>query len=159
VITVGRLDRYPRFVPLLADAFAAEWPDWARTVSRRELEGIFESGAEGELPVVLAASEGERVLGTIALRPWFADEAMPETPWVRQLYVLPEHRGRGVDRVLGAAIADEARALGFPCFYAATNRIERLLTRRGWELYRRIEHDGAPMAWLRKVLSGTSFTR
>ncbi len=157
MITVGRLDRHPRFVAELADGFEREWPEWTRTVTRAELEAIFASAAEGELPIVLAASEEGRVLGTIALGPWFGDDAMPETPWVRQFFVLPPYRGRGVDRVLAAAITERARALGYPCLYAATNRIERFLTRRGWELFRRIEHDGAPMAWMRKVVSGTTF--
>lgn len=151
MIAVGRLDRYPRFIPVLADAFAAEWPQWARTVSRADLEAIFRNGAPGALPVVLAAFDGGQVLGTIALRRWFADEEMPETPWVRQLYVMPRFRGRGLDRLLGCAIEKEARDLGFPTLYAATNRIERLLTRRGWELYRRVEHDGQPMAWFQRV--------
>jgi GNAT superfamily N-acetyltransferase len=158
VITVGRLDRFPQFIPALADAFAAEWPEWARTVSRADLEAIFTSGAQGLLPVVLAAWEDERVLGTIALRPWFGDEAMQETPWVRQLFVMPESRGRGVDRVLAAALEAEARELGFTCLYAATNRIERLLARRGWALYRRVEHDGHPMAWLRKAIADRTKT-
>ena len=104
MITVGRLDRSARFIPRLADAFAAEWPDWARSVSRAELEAIFANGVEGGLPVVLVAYDGDRVLGTVALRPWFGEEAMPETPWVRQFYVLPEYRGRGIDRLLAAAV-------------------------------------------------------
>ena len=157
MIRVGRLDRHPRFIGALADGFEREWPEWSRSVSRVELEAIFASGLEGELPLVLAAFDDHSVLGTIALRPWFGDDAMPETPWVRQFFVLPEYRGRGIDRTLAAAVEHEARSLGFPLLYAATNRIERLLVRRGWELYRRIEHDGAPMAWMRKVVSGTTF--
>ena len=139
-------------IPVLADAFEREWPEWTRGVSRAGLEAIFAGGAQGELPIVLAAIEDERVLGTIALRRWFGDDAMDESPWVRQLFVLPEYRGRGVDRLLGAAVVDQARMLGLPCLYAATNRIERLLARRGWELYRHVEHDGQPMAWLRKKI-------
>ncbi len=157
MITVGRIDRHPQFIAELADSFEREWPEWSRSVARIELEAIFASGPEGELPLVLAAFDDGRVLGTIALRPWFGDDAMPETPWVRQFFVLPACRGRGIDRTLAAAIEGEARALGFPCLYAATNRIEPLLVRRGWQLYRRVEHAGAPMAWMRKVVSGTTF--
>jgi hypothetical protein len=50
------------------------------------------------------------------------------------------------------AIEDRARKLGYPMLYAATNRIERLLTRSGWQVYRRVDHDGAPMAWLQKII-------
>ena len=39
-----------------------------------------------------------------------------------------------------------------PWLYAGTNRIEALLRRRGWEVYRRLAHGGQPMAWFRKPL-------
>jgi GNAT superfamily N-acetyltransferase len=75
---------------------------------------------------------------------------MDETPWIRGLLVRESHRGRGVDRLLVAAAEASARALGHGTVYTATTRIERLAVRRGWEVFRRIEHDGSPMAWLRK---------
>jgi GNAT superfamily N-acetyltransferase len=152
VISVEALERHPHLVHELADAFEVEWPDWCRTVSRTTLEGIFRGDADGKLPVVLVAIEDAHAVGTVALRPWFGDDAMPETPWVRQFFVLPAYRGCGVDRDLENAIEERARALGFPVLYAATNRIERYLARGGWEVFRRIDHDGAPMAWLRKPL-------
>ena len=110
------------------------------------MEQIFESGAGGSLPVILVAHEDERLLGTIALRPYFAEEPMDETPWVRQLLVLPGRRGGGVYPALAKAIEERARAMGFRNLYAATDRIEPLLLRRGWKLMRHVEHEGEPMS-------------
>jgi GNAT superfamily N-acetyltransferase len=152
VIAVEPLDRHSHFIPRLVEAFAREWPDRARTISSADLEAIFRGGTRGTLPIVLVAFDGGDLLGTIALRPWFSEEPMEETPWVRQLLVLPEHRGRGIDRALGAAIEGSARGLGYPWLYAGTTRIEALLCRRGWEIHRRVLHDGQRMAWLRKPL-------
>jgi GNAT superfamily N-acetyltransferase len=156
VLVVSPLSDHPGFIPVLADAFAREWPAWAERVGRAGVESIFVPGAGGELPIVLVAHAVGRPLGTIALRPYFAEEPMPESPWVRQLYVFPEHRGRGVDRALCDAIEDAARARGFRTLHAATNRIERLLARRGWRVRRRVEHEGEPMAWLAKELQPPS---
>jgi N-acetylglutamate synthase-like GNAT family acetyltransferase len=72
---------------------------------------------------------------------------------VRQLLVLPGHRGRGIDRALIAAVAARARSLGFERLHAATNRIERLLARRGWEVFDRVERDGEKFAWMRREIS------
>jgi GNAT superfamily N-acetyltransferase len=155
VIAVASLARFPRFIPPLADAFAREWPAWSRTVSRAELEAIFAAGSDGALPVVLVALEDDRVVGTVALRQWFAEEPMRETPWVRQLYVFSERRGRGVDRALMAAIEERARRLGYRELHAATNRIEPLLLRRGWQVFHRVAPPGEPMAWLRKSIRGS----
>ena len=142
---VSDLSAHPQFVPALADAFFTEWPEWCARVGRPAVEAIFQCGAGGSLPVVLVAHEGDRLLGTIALRPYFAEEPMEETPWVRQLLVLPAHRGGGVYPALARAVEERARAMGFRNLHAATNRIEPLLLRRGWRLLRRVEHDGESM--------------
>jgi hypothetical protein len=142
----------PEVVPRLLEGFRREWPEWCASVSRPALEALFEGGADGRLPVVLVAMCGDSVQGTIALRPWFGEEPMAHTPWVRQLLVFPEFRGGRAYPALADAIVEQARMLGFEELYAATNRIEPLLVRGGWEVFRRVEHDGEPMAWLRKRL-------
>jgi GNAT superfamily N-acetyltransferase len=149
-LIITDLQHHPQFLPQLVDAFFAEWPEWCHRVGRPAVEAIF--GGGDPLPAILVAFEGEALLGTIALRPWFAEAPMDETPWVRQFLVLPPYRGRGIDRALIAAIAGRARRLGFGALYAATNRIERMLVHRGWEVFDRVEVDGEKFAWLRKRL-------
>jgi GNAT superfamily N-acetyltransferase len=151
-IAVARIAAHPGCVSPLADAFAREWPDWAAHTPRSEIERGFEEGMRGELPCVWVALDGALPVGTIALRPWFAEAPMPQTPWIRGLWVLPAYRGRGVDRRLIAVAESAARQLGHGVLYAATTRIERLARRRGWEVFHRLEHDGAEMAWMRRSL-------
>ncbi len=137
----------------LAGGFASEWPDWARTLSSGALEDNFLSGAGNALPRVFVAHEDGRALGTVSLRAWFGDEPMTETPWIRGFYVVPDRRGEGIDRLLARAAEDAALALGFGTVYSATTRIERLALRRGWTVFKRIDHQGEPMAWMSKALS------
>lgn len=158
-MVVDPLSRHPGFLPLLAAGFGREWPAWTTRVGRQALEAIFESDPAGGLPLVLVAHAGGEPLGTIALRAWFAEAPMAETPWVRQLYVFPPHRGRGVDRALMEAVAHHARRLGYDTLHAATNRIERLLVRRGWEVFRRVPHDGEELTWLRKSIAPPGSTQ
>jgi GNAT superfamily N-acetyltransferase len=140
-------------VSRLADAFAAEWPEWAATISRGELEATFHSGHEPALPVVFAAIDAGAPVGTVALRPYFDAAPMEQTPWVRGLWVERSRRGRGIDRLLMRVLEDEARRRGFRRIYAATNRIERLGARWGWKVFQRVEHRGEPMAWLLRDLT------
>jgi GNAT superfamily N-acetyltransferase len=161
-VTVDPLDRHPQLVPRLCAEFIRQWPEWCASVSRAELEACFASAPDGGLPIVFVAHDRGTPLGTIALRPWFAQAPMPETPWVRGLLVFPEYRGGDVFRALESAIEAYARAQGFPCLYAGTTSIERLLARRGWEVFRRIDHEGEPMAWMKKgtgSFSGRKGTR
>ena len=96
-------------------------------------------------------------LGTVSLRPWFAEEAMPESPWVRGLLVFPEFRGGPVFRALERAVECHARDGGYSCLHAGTRVIERSLSRRGWKVFRRVSHEGKDMAWMRKRVAGTNF--
>lgn len=153
LIRVVPIVRGDRCIGQLSDAFAAAWPEWAATLSRADLEASFVCGADGNLPVVYVAKRGGLALGTIALRPWFGDAPMDETPWVRGLYVRPDWRGRGIDRLLLRAVEDEARRRGLESLYAGTTSIERLAVRRGWRVFRRLEHQGEEMAWMVKNLS------
>jgi GNAT superfamily N-acetyltransferase len=153
-VRIARLDAFPWFVPQLADLFAVEWPEWAATVSREELESGFACAPEpAKLPVVLVAFEEDRLLGTIALRHWFGDAPMAETPWVRGLYVVPEARGKRVGPGLIEAVEEEAKRRGYQSIHAATTRIESYLVKQGWEVFRRVDQGGEPMAWLRRALA------
>jgi GNAT superfamily N-acetyltransferase len=152
MIEVESIAPHVHWIQRLADAFAAEWPQWASTISRSELETGFLCGENGDLPLILIAHEDGRALGTVALRRWFADEPMTESPWVRGLYVMPSHRGSGVDRLLLRAVEREALDRGYKVLHAATTRVERLAVRRGWQVFRRIEHQGEQMAWMMRLL-------
>jgi len=151
-LVVSDLALHAGFIPALVDGFFAEWPEWCHRVGRGAVESIFASGPQGSLPVILVAHEADQARGTVALRPYFGDDPMPQTPWVRQFFVFPAYRGRGVDRALAAAIERRALEMGYERLYAATNRIERLLLRRGWESFETIEHEDGPMVWLRKII-------
>ena len=153
LIQVKRVEEIDRCViRALADAFAAEWPDWARKVGKAAVEATFVSAAPGSLPAVFVALEGDAAIGTVALRPWFDDAPMEHTPWVRGLWVAPSHRGRRVDRLLMRAVEAEASGQGFDRLYAATTRIERLGERWGWTPFHRLDHHGEPMVWMLKPL-------
>jgi len=156
-IAVDPLDLHPHLVPRLCEEFTREWPVWCGSVTRRRLEACFASASDGGLPIVFVAHDDGLPLGTVSLRPWFAEEPMPESPWVRGLLVFPEFRGGGVFRALESAVERHARDHGYSYLYAGTTAIERSLSRRGWELFRRVPHDGQDMAWMRKLVSGTHF--
>ena len=150
---IERLDRGDPRIGQLADSFSREWPDWARSLPRAALDAHFTSGIGAALPVVLVAHEEGRAVGTIALRRWFGEEAMNETPWVRGFWVSPGLRGQGIGRRLLGAVEHEAWIRGFRRLHAATTTIETTFVRHGYKAFHRLDHGGEPMVWLRKDLN------
>jgi GNAT superfamily N-acetyltransferase len=151
-LAIERLDPGDPRIAQLADGFAREWPDWARSLPRAALEAHFTSGHGAALPLVLAAEEGGQALGTIALRRWFGEEAMGETPWLRGFWVRPDRRGQGIGRRLLAAAEHEAWVRGFRRLHVATTTIEATFVHHGYKPFHRLDHGGEPMVWLRKDL-------
>lgn len=149
---VEPLELHPRFLSRLADGFAREWPSWAAMLSRAQLEEGLHSASAPALPRVLVAFRDDEPLGTVALKRWFGEEPMAETPWVRGLFVFPPARGHGVGRALLGAVQREARELDYEWLHAATTTAEGLFMHLGWQLFAHREHEGQTMGWFRQSL-------
>ncbi|HEX7466950.1 MAG TPA: GNAT family N-acetyltransferase, partial [Usitatibacter sp.] len=156
-VAVDPLDRHPRLAPRLCEEFTREWPAWCGSVTRARLEACFASAPDGGLPIVFVAHDHGVPLGTVSLRPWFAEEPMTESPWVRGLLVFPEFRGGAVLRALESAVEAYARDSGFAHLHAGVTSMEPMLLRRGWKAFRRVSHEGKDMAWMRNLVSETNF--
>ncbi len=87
------------------------------------------------LPAFLAAWEGDRLVGTVAV------ERLGSEGLLRSLAVLPESRGRGVGRRLVAAAEDHARGCAIRALYLLTTTAEAWFARAG---YHRLDREEAP---------------
>jgi len=59
------------------------------------------------------------------------------TPWLAAVYVVPEHRRRGIGASLVNAIVSEAAAAGMDVLYLLTTEREEFYTQLGWEVFDR----------------------
>jgi GNAT superfamily N-acetyltransferase len=103
----------PDAIPELAQSFAASW-------------GTFDNNA-----VALVAVVDGQAVGTVTLK---SDDWRPRedlSPWLGGLFVLPEHRGRGIAGRLVAALAAEARQRGSETLYTDCHAATVLLP--GWQ--------------------------
>lgn len=98
----------------------------------------------------LAEAAGARVVGSTSVVTEWSNWHGGHYWWVQSLYVVPEHRGHGLARLLLETLAQEARAAGAVDLrlYAHNSNCRALAA------YRRCGFDVAPYTIMRKRLSG-----
>jgi len=127
----------PEAAATLAKWFEEEWEPWYGSNGQGNAErDLAECCTKNNLPVCLIAlDQAGDVLGTAALK---TDSVGSETgvgPWLAALIVGKEHRGKGVGSALVAAIEGEAHRLGIESIFTSVNTAERIMMRRGWQIF------------------------
>ena len=124
----------PAARPTLVQWFEAEWAPYYGPDGPGDAEAdLAACGQRDALPIALVAlGDGERPLGTAALRASSVGSDVAPGPWLTGLLVDPGDRDAGIASALVAAIEGEAWRLGFPSLYCSTDRADRILARRGW---------------------------
>ena len=84
------------------------------------------------LPLALVAIYQDMVIGTGSLKLQDLDVRPQLTPWMGGLFVVKEHRGRGVATELIHRLIKEARRLSVKRLYLWTSSAEVLYANLGW---------------------------
>jgi predicted N-acetyltransferase YhbS len=85
-----------------------------------------------ELPIAWIAHEGDRALGTAALRQNDFEGREDLSPWLGGVYVERGYRGRGIASDLCRVVEAKAHAQGVSRLYLFTHGQEGLYERLGW---------------------------
>ena len=144
MITIGFLADHLDTIPILANWFRAQWPDYFADWSQAEMEQDFLQDATFDrLPCRLVAFESDKLVGTIVLREQ-GTESLPEyKPELGGLYVIEHQRGHGTGTALVEAGMKLASDQGYETVYATTVAAAGILERLGWELIKTVtHHDG-----------------
>lgn len=122
-------------LPELIGWYESEWEPYYGEDGPGDAAADLEQACQKDaLPLaILAQTEHGLVAGVGALR----RESLPShrhlTPWITGLLVAPPFRSYGVASTLVARLEDEARRLGFPKLFVATDTASAIVERRGWK--------------------------
>jgi predicted N-acetyltransferase YhbS len=85
------------------------------------------------VPIAFVALDEEgRIVGTASLI--FDDlEGDPRNPWLASVFVLPEHRKKGIASALVRTVEDAARRLGYSRLFLFTSSAPALYAGLGWQ--------------------------
>ena len=119
---------------------------WGHLTGRSEA-GRFhefdEQRASERIPLTVVAFQGQRPVGSASLLVHDMDTHPDWTPWLASVYVVPEHRRRGLGERLCRRIVAEARRLGVARLYLFTHDQAPFYARMGWRTVAREDYQGA----------------
>jgi GNAT superfamily N-acetyltransferase len=146
MITIGFLADYIDTIPILAEWFRTQWPDYYANWSQAEMEQDFlEDASHDRLPIRLVAFESNELAGTIVLRESGTEKVEEYQPELGGLYVLESYRGHGIATELVRAGMRVARNQGYETVFATTIAAAGILKRSGWEYVKTVIHQDGPL--------------
>ncbi len=150
-IKVARLADHPEFLYLIVQWVHDQWSKYSgRTYE--ETQAQFEhEGRSDELPVSLIAIEDECVIGLISLREKETIDHDPlVSPWLSNVYVTEDARGKNVASKLCKAMEGVAKEMGFYTIYLGCEiESDSLYHRLGYQEYNRTHHQNQTAYLLR----------
>lgn len=133
------LSQMPEAVPILADWLETQWhDDFADGEAVARLKTYAEGGESLPMALVILA-DGDAV-GMVAIEERTSGDT-DSGLWVGRLYVLPEHRGKGIGRLLLTTATRVAWQFGHEKVYTSTSQTE-LMEALGWQARRETQKDG-----------------
>ena len=152
-ITVSRLIAHREVLPLVAEWFRNEWPDWYGPGGPGNVEQDVQSFSnEGSLPLgILAFSDGAPC-GAAALKAESIPSHTHLRPWAAAGFVVPGLRGQGIGARLLSALEVEAKALGYSSIYCGTATANTLLQRAQWRVIDSVQLHGKDVSVYEKSL-------
>ena len=147
------LVRHRYLLPLVAEWFETEWPDWYGAEGQGNLQQDLQaySASAERLPVGMIAFERSHPVGAGALKAESIPGHTHLCPWAAAGYVVPSCRGRGIGAALLAGLVRHAETLGFERVFCATSTSESLLIRSGWSVVEVVQHAGKALTIFRSA--------
>ena len=128
---------------------ALQFANWGRSTgygSVEEYERFLRDVAHSHgLPAVLVARRGGKFIGSVNLLVHEMTTRPSLSPWLAQLFVIAEERGRGVGSALVHACLARFAELGFPrvhLYTAASSTLPAYYAALGWRTIEEIEYLG-----------------
>lgn len=135
MIKIALLKNYPYTIPTLANI----WHEvlgkiWMPEIGIEELESLYYSELNGEMPLTYIALWDESPVGSCTLE--LNESIRPDLgPWISDLVVDPKYQNKGIGKMLVEVAVKKAKDLGFKNLYlfAFDPTIPKYYERLGWQ--------------------------
>ncbi|CAM3685463.1 GNAT family N-acetyltransferase [Parendozoicomonas haliclonae] len=140
---IRNLNACPEALPALA-----EWhyDEWAHLYPKETLASFTNDLARGlseeTLPTTLVVYEQGEIIGSASLIEDDMDSHPELSPWLANVFIREDHRGRGLGQLIAKAIMDFAKAKNIDEMFLFTPDQQTFYERLGWTLRNRESYHG-----------------
>jgi GNAT superfamily N-acetyltransferase len=141
-------------VPLLGEWYFGEWGHLNPAATPEKIAArLFASMNRDAIPLVMLAVMGDEVIGSAELK-YREMTIYPEKEhWLGGVFVVPEHRDKGVAARLIDAVVNSARVLGVDVLHIQTLRLDGgLYQKLGWQRTEQICYRGLDVLVMERKL-------
>lgn len=147
-IQIENLSEHKNLIPLLAKWHYRQWGDLTGASSEHDYQKILSTHICSQfIPMTLLAMNGNNLLGSVNIVESDLDIRPELTPWLAQLYVVPEQRDRGIGSTLVQAVFTQTADLGFDHLYLYTSgTLPLFYESMGWTIREIVQYKGKDRA-------------
>lgn len=147
-------------VPILAQYNYEQWGKTAWKNVDEVINAYSETANKDKIPLtVVALDDDNRLLGFASLIKNDMETRQDLSPWLAALYVLKEHRKKGVGSALIKRIIVEATSLKIPRVYLFTDdHRANYYSKQGWKLIEKVDYKGFDSVIMEYVLGALAKT-
>jgi predicted N-acetyltransferase YhbS len=143
---------YAGEVPRIASWFFEQWRSLYEQEPLASVERRIRTWlTRNQIPTALVAVHDKQVVGTVALK-LRELPGLDYGPWLAGLFVVAEHRRRGIGALLVAAAERQASTLGVEQLHLYTPASEDFYERLGWAVAGRLDLRSGPVSLMSKSL-------
>ncbi len=147
---VTTADRPDLVAPVANWLWHESWRRLGYTLAEAEAELATYRAVLGPPQTFVLLADGQPV-GTASVTSQDLDERPDLTPWLADVFVIPEARGRGYVRNLLLAFDNACVASGIATAWLYTNTAERIYAKAGWQAVETVERAGKlPVVLMRR---------
>lgn len=152
-VTIDFLGRHRDAVPLIAKWHWDEWGgDYPGDSLAKWTEQLARKTSTNSMPCAWIALVDGVPVGSVVLELDGVEPRPDLKPALSGLYVLVEHRNKGIGSGLVAVCEEGARGLGVSDLYLDTEKAQALYARLGWGVVEHTEFLGHPATIMHKAL-------